>query len=450
MRVDPIPASEEADFRPPDFTDEALARRFTDMYLNSLQYVSGWGHWLHWNGAVWRADKTLLAFDMSRKICRRAAFECDDPRIASKIASAKTVAAVERLARADRKHAATVDQWDRDPWLLNTPGGVVDLRVGETRPHRPGDYMTKITAVAPGGNCPLWLSFLCRVSGNDKELVAFLQRVVGYCLTGVIREHALFFIFGNGGNGKSVFLNTLTALMGGYGTIASMDVFTASAADRHPADLAMFRGARLVTAQETDEGRHWAESRIKTLTGGDPITARFMRQDFFTFHPTFKILIAGNHKPSLRSVDDAMRRRLHLIPFCTKITREERDPSLLEKLRDEWPGILAWAIAGCLAWQSEGLKAPTSVTQATDSYLEAEDAISQWIADCCQVSRTHSDTSANLFASWTKWAIGAGETAGSQKRFAQLLEAHGFTARRQAGTGRAGFVGLSVGKSGGV
>jgi putative DNA primase/helicase len=349
---------------PPAFTDEALTLRFTEKHGAELRYVATWGRWLMWDGSVWRFDETLRAFDLSRAICRQASIECNKPRISSVVASAKTVAAVERLAKADRRHAATASQWDADAWLLNTPGGVVDLRTGKMRPHNPDDYMTKIVAVAPGGECPLWGQFMKRITGGDRELQDFLQRVAGYSLTGITREHALFFGYGTGANGKGTFLNTLTGILDGYAAIAPMETFTASQNDRHPTDLAMLRGARLVTAQETEEGRRWAESKIKALTGGDPITARFMRQDFFTFTPAFKLFIAGNHKPGIRGVDEAIRRRFHLVPFTITVPLKERDPELAEKLKAEWPGILAWAIQGCLEWQRIGLSPPKAVQSA--------------------------------------------------------------------------------------
>jgi putative DNA primase/helicase len=250
-------------------------------------------------------------------------------------------------------------------------------------------------------------------------------------------------------------LNTLVGVMGDYAAVASMETFTASTTDRHPADLAMLRGARLVAAQETEEGRRWAEARIKALTGGDPITARFMRQDFFTFMPQFKLFIAGNHKPGLRNVDEAIRRRLNLIPFAVRIPPDERDPDLAEKLKGEWPGILKWAITGCLDWQKERLAAPQAVTTATDDYLEAEDAIGQWIAECCvvegqilggqSVKRDLHTTTAQLFGSWKKWAEQAGEFVPSMKRFSQTIHARGFVPKRQDGTGKAGFAGIEVG-----
>jgi putative DNA primase/helicase len=174
---------------------------------------------------------------------------------------------------------------------------------------------------------------------------------------GLTREHALFFGYGTGANGKSVLLSTIAGTLGEYHRTAPIETFTASNADRHPTDLAGLRAARLVTATETEEGRRWAESRIKKLTGGDKVAARFMRQDFFEYRPAFKLIIAGNHKPSLRSVDEAIRRRFHLIPFSITIPPEERDPDLAEKLKDERPAILAWLIEGCLEWQTVGLKA---------------------------------------------------------------------------------------------
>ena len=437
------PDPTDDDPRPSGFTDEGLALRFTDLHGPSLRYVAGWGRWMQWTGSVWKADNTLHAFDLSRAVCRTASIECNDHKIAASVASAKTVAAVERLAKADRRHAATVDQWDGDEWLLNTPRGTVDLKTGKMRRSRPDDYLTKTTAVAPGGDCPLWRKFLARVTDNDHELQAYLQRMFGYCLTGSIREHALFFGYGTGANGKGVSINTLSGIMGDYAAIATMETFTASTSDRHPTDLAMLRGARLVTAQETEEGRRWAESRIKALTGGDPITARFMRQDFFTYAPCFKLLIAGNHRPALRGVDEAIRRRMNLIPFAVRIPAEERDPDLPEKLKAEWPGILKWAIAGCLEWQRVGLSAPIAVTEATAEYLAAEDAPGNWVCECCTTDATLHSSSSILYASWKNWADASGEFAGSQKSFTQKLVGKGFRQQRLM-DGKSGFLGIGL------
>jgi hypothetical protein len=266
--------------RPPAFSDEALALSFAEEHADKLRYIAAWSKWHVWNGKRWTSDDTKLAFDTVRRACRKASRQCNQDNAAKSLASAKTVAAVERLATADRRLAATTDQWDADPWLLNTPGGVVDLRSGEIHPHQLSDYMTKITDVAPNGVCPLWRRFLDRIFAGDADLIAFVQRVAGYTLTGSTREHALFFGFGTGANGKSVLINTISGILGNYHRTAAIETFTASRTERHPTDLAGLRGARLVTAIETEEGRRWDEAKIKAVTGGDRIAARFMRQDF--------------------------------------------------------------------------------------------------------------------------------------------------------------------------
>jgi putative DNA primase/helicase len=224
------------------------------------------------------------------------------------------------------------------------------------RPHQREDYCTKSTAVtAAEGEPALFLAFLDKIMDGDKEMVAYLQRVFGYCCTGATTEHAMFFFYGAGSNGKSVLLSTIAGILGDYHKTASIETFTAQTGSSHPTDLAHLMGARLVTSIETEEGRRWAESKIKALTGGDAISARFMRQDFFTFKPQFKLIVAGNHKPSLRTVDEAIKRRLHMVPFAVTIPAEERDIDLAEKLKAEWPQILNWMIHGCLEWQHIGL-----------------------------------------------------------------------------------------------
>ena len=323
--------------------------------------------------------------------------------------------------------------------MLNTPGVVVDLRTGKLRP--PADFMTKMTAVAPDGKCTRWLAFLDRITGRDADLINYLQRVIGYALTGEIKEHAIFFGHGTGANGKSVLISTISGIMGDYHKATSIETFTASKFDRHPTEVAALQGARLVTASETERGRQWAESRIKELTGGDLVTARFMRQDFFEYRPQFKLFIAGNHTPGLGGVDEAMRRRFHMIPFSVTIPKPERDTDLVEKLKAEWPGILAWAIRGCLMWRALGLQKPKAVVEASEAYLEAEDAVGTWINEKCE-RRPHAWTaSADLFASWSAWAKSAGEEIGSQKAFTEALKGRGFTHKRERKGGEGNPVG---------
>jgi putative DNA primase/helicase len=321
----------------------------------------------------------------------------------------------------------------------------IELKTGISREYRREDYITKV------GGChldkemetPLWNRFLKRVTGNDDELQAYLRRVAGYCLTGITSEHVMFFFHGTGANGKGVFLNTLRAIWGDYAAVAPMETFCESHNDRHPTELAFLRGVRLVIAQETERNQRWAESKIKALTGGDPITARFMRQDFFTFQPQFKLMIAGNHKPSLRGVDEAIRRRLHLIPFTVTIPEGQRDTKLFEKLKAERPGILAWAVEGCLKWQKQGLAPPPAVRQATDNYLAEEDTIGRWIEDCCGVDKIYQEYTSKLFNNWVAWAEKAGERPGSKKRFSQALMDRGFTQTRD-GQGNREFSGIAL------
>jgi putative DNA primase/helicase len=355
--------------------------------------------------------------------------------------SANAIAGVERLARCDPRLAAPGDQFDCDLWLLNTPGGTVELKTGRMREHRPGDYITKITAVSPGGACPQWRTFIDEITARDRDLAAFIQRGVGYALTGSTQEQCLLFFYGSGANGKSVLLNTVSSILNDYHTTAPIETFTASTNERHPTELATLRGARLVTAIETEEGRRWDETKIKTLTGGDRIAARFMRQDFFQFLPQFKLIIAGNHKPALRTVDEAIRRRLHLVPFTVTVPPERRDKNLSEKLKAEWPGVLQWMIEGCLAWQREGLNPPAAVRHATAEYLEAEDDLATWIGDCCLCDLDAWGGSSELYASWCGWAKTAGAPTSSQRAFVQKLEGR-FKPHRTA-NGR-GFVGLKV------
>ncbi len=423
-------------------TDCDLADLMAERHSGDLRYVAAWSKWCRYDGKVWKTEATNLARNLAKALCHQAALGRTDGEV-RRIASAKTVAGVQTLASSDRRIAATVDQWDADPWLLNTPAGVVDLRTGNMRAHRPDDHMSKIAAAAPGGSCPQWLSFLNRTFGGDEQLVAYMRRVAGYGLTGLTQEQAMFFGHGTGGNGKSVLLDTFAGIVGDYHTTAPIETFTMAAGDRHPTELAMLRGARLVTAIETEEGRRWAESRIKALTGGDRIAARFMRQDFFEFKPQFKLIIAGNHKPSLRTVDEAIRRRFNLIPFAVTIPAAERDPALSKKLQSEWGGILQWMIEGCLEWQQHGLCPPKAVTDATTDYLTDEDAIAAWLAECCEVNANASDSPARIYKSWKAYADRSGELAGSLKAFGPKLEARGFAPPKRS-NGKRTYQGLRV------
>lgn len=414
---------------PPDFTEDEIALRFSEIFAPSLRYVAAWGKWMLWDGKIWRKDDTLRAYDLVRRHCRMMSAETTNPEVKAAMTSARMIAAIEKMVRADRAQATTAEDWDGNPWLLNTPGGVVDLKTGDLLPHKASYQMTKSSAVAPDRSVdyPQWQAFLDEVCGNDRMLVDYLKRFFGYCLTGLTVEHAMAFLYGTGRNGKGVFLNMVSKIMGDYAMTASPDTFTESGSGKHLTVLARLMGARLVVSQETEEGVPWAEARIKAVTGGDPITANFMRQDPFTYMPQFKLAVAGNHKPELKSVDEAIRARFSLIPFTVTIPATKRDPALSEKLWKEAPGILWWLIEGCLDWQQVRLRAPAIVREATKDYFDSEDAIQLWIADCCHPPKggDAGEFAGKLFKSWSSWSYTAGERPGSLKAFTRTLEKHG-------------------------
>jgi putative DNA primase/helicase len=434
----------EQDALPPAFSESALAMRFVEAHADDLRFVAGWGKWLRWDGRRWSFDTILHAYDQVHALCRQAAAECNRSRVAAMIATNKTVAAVERLARADPRIAATIDQWDADLWLLNTPAGIVDLRTGVLRPATPEDYCTKMTAVAPRKMaCPLFDKFMDDILPEKRR--DYVYRFLGYALTGVTTEQVFFFWWGEGGNGKSVLISTVSGIFSDYHKTAVIETFIVTNTPQHPTDLADLQGARLVTAIETEEGRRWAQARINTMTGGDKIKARFMRQNFFEYVPQFKLVIVGNKKPSAPAVDYALRRRFRLLAFPVKILEEKRDKDLVEKLKAEWPGILQRLIDGCLEWQQGGLGTPDEVVEATEEYLQGEDMIEAWIEDrCdrCQPIVENFESRTELFASWKTWAANAEEFVGTSKRFYQRLDSKGFHRHKKDGV--RGYLGLKL------
>lgn len=296
---------------------------------------------------------------------------------------ATSVLALEKLARADRRFAGTVDQWDVHDELLDTPHGPVSLQSGLMKDPDPSLYLSKSTVVSPLGAVPRWQKFREEVTGDGIEYQPFLQRVIGYCAGGSTYVHAMFFLQRAGGNGKGIFLNTIAAFMDNCAKIAPMETFTESKSDRHLTELAMLQGTERVFGQKTESGRAWVENKIKLLTGGDPISARFMRQDIFTFVPKFKLLISGNHMPTLQNIDEAMRRWLCLLPFTQTVKGIERDPPLAQTLKHEYEGILQWIVEGAMAYEDEGLAPPQIVPDATSVYFAEEDVFQEWLSECC-------------------------------------------------------------------
>lgn len=424
----------------PENSDEALALEYVALESYRRRWVEPRGRWYIDDGCVWREDDSLATKDSVREFLRQKSiiFE-SNKKLSNELASKKKSDIVENLVRSDRRMAGSCDQWDTDDIVLNTPGGVFSLKEEWTRPARPDDYMTKITAVAPGGKCPRWDWHLDEITGGDEEYQSFLQVAFGLSATGLCKEHAVFYGFGPGGNGKSVTFGTVGGALGSYHRAVPAETFTASSRERHPTDLANLQGARFVTVPEIEEGRRLDEARLKLVSGGDMMSARRMRRDFEEFRPKCKIWMTGNHKPPLRSVDEAIKRRLFLLPFEVVIPKERRDPDLAQKLKEEWPGILAWIIEGARRYHRDGLVIPHIVRAATESYFAAEDMLSMWLDERCERDPDGWEKSERLFASWTEWATAAGETVGLMKSFSQKIEMKGFKpARKKIGRGFAG------------
>lgn len=399
-----------------DATEDGIAQHFSRTVGTDFIYDPRVGSWYYWDDAKWaRVPRDHVIAEL-RCIARAAG------KTALRKASASSGA--ELLARSDPAHRLA-GEWNHDPFLLGTPEGVVDLRTGLLREANSADLVTKHTSVGPDpGNPTLWNRFLSDATGADPSLMDFLQRLCGYALTGDIREQCLFFVYGQGGNGKSVFLNTLRAILGDHAVVSPIDMFEATAFAKHPTEIAMLAGARLVCASETARGKAWDEVRIKQLTGGDPITARYMRCDFFTFEPTFKLIIVGNHKPDLREVDDALRRRIFIVPFTQRPAIP--DLELEHKLRTEHGQILAWMIEGCRQWVGQGLDAPAAVRAATKEYFAEQDGMARWIEDRCEIASDLKTPPNELFNNWSHYALEMGFTPMSSRAFGDAILRQGF------------------------
>lgn len=429
-------------------SDDMLADELSKSQGENARCASETGDWYIWNGARWELDRRRAIYRRSRQVCRGVSQKVDNAKLQRDVSSKTRIYAAVKLAGEDARHVVLLEEFDQDDRLINTPSGIVDLTTGQLRLHDRAAMMTRITAAAPEGDCPKFHAYLREATGGDVDLERFLQRIAGYCLTGLIEEHAIFFLYGPGGTGKSVFLLVLYELLqdatsaGGYAAKAEMDIFTVATGERHTAPIASLNGARLVIASETEEGKRWDEAKLKAITGGDPITANFMRGNPFTFRPRFKLLIAGNHRPRLRSADDAMRRRLHVIPFMVKPARANK--ALLGELRAERGGILRWAIEGELERQRTGLAPPRVVVEATDEYFEAENVIGRWVEERCDKDPTSKAFIKDLYANYKSWAAGAGESVLAERTFGQKISLIAGVERWKDWQGKRGFKGLSL------
>ena len=426
-------------------SEQALAEAFTVEGEGKLRWTPGMD-WMVNTGPHWVRDEHLSRYTSAKQVCKSAASGLDSAKLAAKICAASTANALLMLARSAPGIVTPVGEWDKHPMLLNTPTHVIDLEAGRAV-SRDGLLFTQATRITPQRMAtPTWDKFVSEVFGGDLEMVEFIQRMAGYALTGSIKEQKLFFLHGSGSNGKSVFLDVLRAIGGTYSHNLPSEALMTSKHESHPTMLASLHGKRVAISSEIEESAHWAESRIKSLTGDETLTARYMRQDFFTFPVTHKHIIAGNFKPRLKGDDFAMVRRLVLVPFAQRFEGSRRDSNLPDKLRAEYPGILAWAIEGARKWASGGLEIPAAVAEASRAYMAEQNDLEQWIVECCARDPKGEAGATKLYESFQQWKERNGEHAPAMRNFSQRLER--MFDKKHTKAGRV-FMGLTLSPSGG-
>lgn len=437
-----------------DVSHAAQARRLGEVYFDdNARYVHAWRSWFFWDGRHWcldtvqKARAEIRAFVQAEADCLRhlakQAMNSGHPsdyqwfkwarQQAQHLKSAANISAVESLLQTNTDLVASPEDFDADIFLLGTPSGSVDLKTGDVQPAKRSDLITKLTACGPASedtSPTLWLKFLDRIFAGDQDIIGFMQRIAGYALTGSTEEHKLFFLYGGGRNGKSVFLDTLKSVLGGYAKGASSSLLLGSKHGDHPTGLADLRGARLVVASEIPRNATWNESLIKDLTGGEEISARKMRQDFSSFRPELTLMIAGNDRPALNGVDAAIKARLVLIPFNVQIPAEERDPQLARKLQAEWPAILRWAIDGAILWRKQGLMIPHSIRDASHVYLDEQDDLQNFLSEETYIDPDQHVFTADLYERYKLWCHEHGMRFEIRKRFKADLEAKGLWEQR--------------------
>jgi putative DNA primase/helicase len=447
--------------QPPRFnlTDLGNAERFISHHGENVRYCYPWRKWLLWSGARWERDESgrvyKLAKETVRSIYREASEEEDEERRKALVKHARASESESRIHAmvelAKPEIPVSPDELDADPWLLNCESGAIDLRSGELREHRRVDLITKMAPVEydPAAAAPTWEAFLERVLPGE-ELRRFVRRAVGYSATGSTSEQCMFIHHGPGANGKSTFQETVSAALGDYAMRTPTETLLVKRPGGVPNDVARLKGARYVTASETEEGRRLAESLVKDLTGQDTISARFMWAEWFDFKPTHALHLSTNHKPEIRGTDAAIWRRIRLIPWAVTIPPAEQDRKLAEKLRDELPGVLAWIVRGCFEWLREGLQAPEEVRQATGRYRAEMDVLAAFLDEECLVADDAHASAKALYSAYKAWCEENGERPESQRRFGGRLKERGFeSGRMTTGPRKGASVWYGIGLLGG-
>lgn len=435
-----------------DYTDMGNAQRFVKQHGENARYCHPWKKWLIWDGRRWAIDETAAVQRLAKETARGLLLEAwnePDPdkcksltRHAMDTQSSGGLAAMVKTAASEPGIPILPKEIDSNPWLLNCLNGTLDLRSASLRPHDRRDCLTKLVPVEflPDSPCPLWEATLNRIFDGNRGLIEFIQRWAGYALTGLTVEHILPIWFGKGANGKSTVAEALMHVWGpDYSAVAARDMLTAKRNDSHPTELADLHGKRLVVASETDEGRKLAEGLVKDLTGGTKVKARKMREDFWEFEPTHKIVICTNHKPEIVGTDHAIWRRILLVPFLVIIPENEQDKFLSEKLKAESAGILAWCVRGCIEWQRIGLHYPDEVKVASAEYRKEQDVLGVFLADRCTMGDGCKVRAREVYRAYKTWCETNGELPAQQRRFGASLTERGFRRYLSNGTWYSGI-----------
>lgn len=444
---------------PDALNDIANGRRLIRKHGVDMRFCHPWDKWLVWDGKRWKIDDTASverrALEVSDELWKQARDEArslSDGEFRRAMSHARYSAgmpAIKKMlvaAACQPGHQVLPTDLDSQPLLLNCQNGTVDLRNGQVHPHRREDLVTKISPVAfdPAAVCPTWERFVLSLFGGNAAIAAYIQRVAGYWATGIVREQILPILYGSGANGKTTFINSIMDVLGpDFAIKGAQDFLMARKSEIHPTEKADLFGRRLVVCTETQEGRRLAESLVKELTGTETIRARRMREDFWEFKPTHKLCLCTNHKPVVSGTDVGIWRRMRLIPFGVKFWDAEagevgpddlrQDKGLPERLREEYPGILAWLVRGCIDWLQFGEQLPPDVKEETSGYRESQDVIGSWMQECCVTAHAFSVQATELYLSYKAWCELNGEWSVSQRRFGASMTERGFTRLRNDG-----------------
>lgn len=475
------PSTEQLTEEAPRTTDSANADAIVREHGRGFLYVAEWDSWIAWDGKRWdrtgakgrvmhvamltarlehyrTKDRLAALVELARLAGLKGQKDEDlehrikqETRLLKWHEQSQNVSRIEAATKLlESRLVISLKDLDRDPWLLNVRNGTIDLRTAELGPHDPRHLITQIADVEwdDAAPCPTWTEFVNQAMGGQLELVLYLQRLVGYALTGLITEHMLAFFHGAGRNGKSTFVQTVRAMMGEYACAAPRDLLFEDkpGGTRHPVELARLYGKRMAVCAEIGEHVTLDEAKVKDLTGGDSVAVRRMREDFWDLEPTHKLFVSGNHKPTVRGDDLGIWRRIRLIPWEVTVAEDQVDKALPDKLRRELPGILRWSVIGCIDWQEHGMGEPMAVTQATKDYRQESDVLGEFLAARAIFEENARTSRQMLREAYERWCEEAGVKPLSPRKAAQRLKERGVsgTTVREGGRVRDGWAGVRL------